>query len=108
MKSHSTSDFSTRVFADKTKLTDGEPADGDDGGIQEVSGAAAGPMSVVRPLQSEDPGNEVLPVMAGCLNTNHPVEVMWMVRRLHQLCRMFSLSQMFDLLEMSREQFLGR
>lgn len=63
-------------FADKTRLTDGEPADGDDGGIQEVSGAPAGPMSVVRPLQSEDLGNEALFVMAGCLNTNHPVEMM--------------------------------
>lgn len=60
MKSCSISDFSSCVFSDKTRLTDGEPADGDDGSIQEVSGTAAGPMSVVRLLQSEDPGNEVL------------------------------------------------
>lgn len=60
VKSRSISDFSLCVFADKTRLTDGEPADGDDGSIQEVSGAVSGPMSVVRPLQSEDPGNEVL------------------------------------------------
>lgn len=76
MKSRSISDLSSCVLADKTRLTDGEPADGDDGSIQEVSGAAAGPMTVVRPLQSEDPGNEVLLVMAGCLNTNHQVETM--------------------------------
>lgn len=30
-----------------------------------------------------------------------------MVQFLHQLCRKFSLSQTFDLLEMSQEQFLG-
>lgn len=43
------------VFLDKTKFTDGEPGDGDNGTTPEES-EAAGPFSVVRPLQNDDAG----------------------------------------------------
>lgn len=43
------------MFLDKTKFTDGEPGDGDNGTAPEES-EAAGPFSVVRPLQNDDAG----------------------------------------------------